>query len=912
MILSTILLAAASASLASAHPSPKGPTIAHTDIYSRSNDQIHHLGRRQSASEDAPLPGFYQPLANYQVNPNYTEPPKGLSGDGMSAYDIEERAMNFMVEQAGVPGENCQLTSMVPSGDEMMHVYMQQTVLGVPVANAVANVNIDIAGSVLSMSSSFVPTAQVQAFTAAMKKRQEPVSTIHPIQAATTLAKALKIQVDPSSLKVSAEMAPGTCDPNATITISGLPPTQVVDGIATAKCVYYQMPDQSLVLSWNVNMQTTEIGWYDAFVDMSSSNFLGIADWKSAMYWNPEADHVAGYIQKREPGLVQDSPLVTARSVPDSFEGWSALHHRSVSDEVLAKRSGESQGSRLLRRQGQTIQVPDTAYGVVPITQSSIATLNKAPTAKGQLGKVQLATVKNPEDFRASPLGWHDIGEGSVPTTFGNNVAAQNNPGRAPAVLNNFRPNKADFQFVFPYDSTAPLTLATAAAQPDVTSAAITNVFYLTNAFHDVLYHYGFTETAGNFQVNNFNKGGKGNDPVVGVAEDGSGTNNANFASPPDGIAGRMNMFLFTSDTPNRDGSLDNEVVIHELTHGLSNRLTGGPANANCLNTPQAGGMGEGWSDMVALLFTMTPQDTRATDKTVGAYVTTAPGGVRRQPYSTSMTTNSLTYNSLAAAANKEVHNSGEVWTTMLLEVYWNMVEKSGFTDPALLGPAAVDGTGKGNVDFLKVLVEGMKLQPCNPTFVQARNAIMAADKALLQGKYQCEIMAGFAKRGMGNGVQDTGAFANNNDPLPGCPAAGGAAPAPAPGGAAPVPAGGATGTPAPATPRPQTPAGAPQAPTTPGSGTAGAPQTGGANLPPRTPAPAGGATTPQAGGGAAPQTGGGAAPAGGRNGGAAAPAAGGATTPAGGRNGGAAAPAAGGATTPAGGRNGGAAAPAP
>jgi extracellular elastinolytic metalloproteinase len=57
---------------------------------------------------------------------------------------------------------------------------------------------------------------------------------------------------------------------------------------------------------------------------------------------------------------------------------------------------------------------------------------------------------------------------------------------------------------------------------------------------HDVFYQYGFDEKSGNFQDWNFGKGGLGNDAVIANAQDGSGTNNANFATPPDGQHGRM------------------------------------------------------------------------------------------------------------------------------------------------------------------------------------------------------------------------------------------------------------------------------------------------------------------------------------------------------------------------------------
>src|SRR4029453_9868563 len=75
---------------------------------------------------------------------------------------------------------------------------------------------------------------------------------------------------------------------------------------------------------------------------------------------------------------------------------------------------------------------------------------------------------------------------------------------------------------------------------------AVQNLFYLNNVIHDILYRHGFDEAAGNFQIDNFGNGGEGADPVRGEAQDGGGTNNANFATPPDGSRPRMQMYLFT------------------------------------------------------------------------------------------------------------------------------------------------------------------------------------------------------------------------------------------------------------------------------------------------------------------------------------------------------------------------------
>ena len=132
--------------------------------------------------------------------------------------------------------------------------------------------------------------------------------------------------------------------------------------------------------------------------------------------------------------------------------------------------------------------------------------------------------------------------------------------------------------------------------------------------------------------------------------QDGGGTNNANFATPPDGQSGRMQMYRFTGPTIDRDGSLDAEIVLHELTHGPSNRLVG---NAAGLNWDPAGGMGEGWSDFYALsLLNNTSTDDPNGKYASGAYATYKLGGlldnylygIRRFPYSTDVTVNPLTW----------------------------------------------------------------------------------------------------------------------------------------------------------------------------------------------------------------------------------------------------------------------------
>ena len=197
----------------------------------------------------------------------------------------------------------------------------------------------------------------------------------------------------------------------------------------------------------------------------------------------------------------------------------------------------------------------------------------------------------NPADALASPYGWHDtngVAGAEFTDTRGNDVKAQEDVNHDD--VGGFRPDGgAGLNFDFPLNQNqSPATYQ---------GASIANLFYLNNRLHDVHYQYGFTESAGNFQRNDYGRGGLGGDPVIADAQDGSGTNNANFSTPPDGSPPRMQQYIFTNTVPNRDSSLDTQVVVHEYGHGVSSRLTGGPANANALVALQSSGMSEGWSD---------------------------------------------------------------------------------------------------------------------------------------------------------------------------------------------------------------------------------------------------------------------------------------------------------------------------
>src|SRR5215212_8054948 len=297
--------------------------------------------------------------------------------------------------------------------------------------------------------------------------------------------------------------------------------------------------------------------------------------------------------------------------------------------------------------------------------------------------------------------------------TTGNNVEAylDTNADNAPdnnngAGLATGHASAGNQDFTFPFSTTV---------DPRTQQAAVvTNLFYYNNIMHDFSYNLGFTETARNFQVNNFGRGGTGNDSVRAEAQDGSGTNNANFATPPDGSRPRMQQFLFTSPNPDRDSSIDGDVVFHEYGHGISNRLIGNGSTA--LSGTQSGAMGEGWSDYWAI--------TINNDGAVGEYVTNNGAGIRRAAYTVPAAAVHNSYSDLGSG----VHADGEVWAATL----WDLRTQ--------LGATITD----------RIVLNGMKFTPTRPSFLNARDGIIQADQNLNGGANRCAIWTVFARHGMG------------------------------------------------------------------------------------------------------------------------------------------------------------------
>jgi extracellular elastinolytic metalloproteinase len=303
-----------------------------------------------------------------------------------------------------------------------------------------------------------------------------------------------------------------------------------------------------------------------------------------------------------------------------------------------------------------------------------------------------------------SPIGWV-----STDTTTGNNVDAYLDRNNSNSADTNGRPISSTQNFEYTVDLTQAPTTTTNQM------AAVTNLFYWNNVIHDKLYRHGFTESAGNFQTNNFGKGGAGNDPVKAEAQDGGGTNNANFATPTDGSSPRMQMYLWTFSTPYRDGDLDSDIVWHEYGHGLTWRMIGS------MSGPFAGAIGEGMSDTLAIYVN--------DNDVVGEYSYNNPKGIRRYPY----TNYPYTYGDFTGSS---VHADGEIYAATM----WKLRE-------------LWKASGRSEESLFDVIVDGMNYTPSRPKFEDMRDGILAAAPAQAD---DCLVWEAFAQFGIGEGAKGT------------------------------------------------------------------------------------------------------------------------------------------------------------
>lgn len=365
----------------------------------------------------------------------------------------------------------------------------------------------------------------------------------------------------------------------------------------------------------------------------------------------------------------------------------------------------------------------------------------------------------------ASPKGWVDPTglAGTGVTTYGNNADSYANWSNYIGPVDNApRPVSPTGNFSYTYTNQWAATKGQTAppSYAEDLNPAATNLFFQHNRIHDDYYKWGFTETAGNFQLDNGGKGGLGGDAIRGLVQAGAasggaptytGRDNAYMLTLDDGIPPWSGMFLWEPiddafEGPYRDGSMDMTVIQHEYSHGLSNRYVAG---GSALGSQQAGSMGEGWGDWYALNHAQSTglEPTRAV---VGAYATgNEVRGIRNYDYNANPTTfGDIGYD----LTGPEVHADGEIWTATLWDLQKALVAKYGLA--------------KGSDVAARLVTDGMPLTAPDPSFLDARDGILAADVDRNHGENTDLIWSVFAKRGAGaSAVTQTG---DDTDPQPG------------------------------------------------------------------------------------------------------------------------------------------------
>ena len=705
------------------------------------------------------------------------------------------------------------ITSQSSSKDiGVSHVYLRQTLNGIEIFNANPALHFDKNGNVFSFSNAFIKSAK---------------SKLVASNNNTSYNKAIEIVAKQLGLSVNFSVNKTNPQTNEYIVIDKKASSQDIK----AK-LYCLLLDKEIRQVWNIEFFDDKTG-----------------DW-----WNKRVDVNTGKIIDENNWTTQCDAKQTSKRIKKNDKFCFVFEDK----ETLMKTGNGS-------------------YKVFPIPAESP---QKAPHQM----------VNNPANVTASPFGWHDvdgINGADYTITRGNNVWAIEDTLNTNDALG-FSPDAGpSLNFEYPYDSKLGVN------PRKNLSAAITNLFYWNNITHDVFYKYGFDEESGNFQQTNYSQKGLGNDFVFADAQDGSGKNNANFGTPPDGSNPRMQMFVwqigldtnvFQINSPNflkgryssslasfgpypmmpgvnadlviaqdasanpnlacetivndvngkiavidrgscffvdkvynaqlagakaaiiinnvpgpsfsmgtsstskdalinipsimigkdlgdslkqylqnsvainasisdslgpkfTDSDFDNGVIVHEYTHGLSNRLTGGAGNTSCLSNAEQGG--EGWSDFFALALTSHSYDNPQTGRGMGLYLRgedTTGLGIRTYRYSRSLAINPVTYDSIKRRENSEVHYIGFVWCSMLYDIFWDMSDKYGFSNDIY------NGNG-GNNKAIKLVMEGLKLQPCSPGFVDARDAILLADSLLNNFANKDLLWKAFARRGLGYGA---------------------------------------------------------------------------------------------------------------------------------------------------------------
>jgi uncharacterized repeat protein (TIGR01451 family)/fimbrial isopeptide formation D2 family protein len=688
------------------------------------------------------MPGLEVKLSNLTGGPESVRNKAGALTGAAPGRSSEEIVRGFLKQNGGIYGLSADdVADLAALGDSpggssgLRMLRMEQRIDGFPVFQSETRFLLDRDGRLFKSVGLMVPHAR-----AAAAQSRSARSLMEPVDALTRLIASYGKTSDPAAFAVAGEETDG----RLTLTEND----DFVAGPVMARQVLFPLSPGLLVPAWSLVVLTTgDQDWY-AVVDAQSGAVLwrkNIRDYASA-----HDARFRVYVQA-DGKTPADSP---APQSPNTVTPGSGMQFPEIAPTIVSMHSAYD-----------PVASPNGWIDDCPVGG---CTANETQT----LGNNVLACMD------AQGGGDANICDTSAAFVLDGNGRPTGNPDSNGRNRDFFGTAPRDFEtgFLPPPQGGNPEAGQTATgngssgtlAIDQFRRGAVADIFYMANWYHDQLYELGFDEASANFQQTNFSGMGTGNDRVLVDAQDNSGTNNANFATPPDGMSGRAQMFRFTGPTLDRDGGIDAEILLHELTHGTSNRLVG---NALGLNWDPARGMGEGWSDFYALsLLNNTNADdpngrfasgAYATYKIAAGYLDNYVYGIRRFPYTTDNSVNPMTWADVDDVTNNlsggiaadplgfnlngglEVHNAGEIWALTLWEVRSRVI-----ADPA----GANGDVPTGSHTTLQMVTDGLKMTPVNPSFTEARDAILDADCATNACANEGSIWAGFADRGLGYG----------------------------------------------------------------------------------------------------------------------------------------------------------------
>ncbi|MFC5380143.1 M36 family metallopeptidase [Aquipuribacter nitratireducens] len=436
----------------------------------------------------APLPGQAAPAAEAAPRPGFLTAPSDADATDIAVDFVQQNAAGYGVLSADV-ADLVVRSAYESRHSGVTHVNLYQRHDGLEVFGGTATVNVARDGSIVHAASTLVRDLS----------GAEAAEATGPVEAVEAVAEELHLD-EPEDLR-----------PTVTARTASPGEVTLTDGGISAEPI------------------PTRLGWQPTASGLRPAYQVVIDDAESPDLWNAVVDAETGELLDLDNWTIEHTHDQLASTLA---RGAATATTQAAAHDHAADDAHDHAGEADL---GPSTHAPEervedgSSYRVYEIPKESP---NDGPRT----------VVENPADADASPFGWHDTDGVAGPEftiTRGNNVHAyldrDNNNAPDPGGDVDGGPS-LDFDF----------ELDLADDPTDYQPAAVTNLFYLNNVIHDVMHGYGFDEVSGNFQVNNYGRGGTGGDVVRAEAQDGGGTNNANFSTPAaDGSPPRMQMYLW-------------------------------------------------------------------------------------------------------------------------------------------------------------------------------------------------------------------------------------------------------------------------------------------------------------------------------------------------------------------------------